>query len=118
MDTIETMREEFEVLQTELNRLKNENIELNQNARVTRIYRDEIDTLNFKLNKMEKEQQELERYKERCHEFDSLKNQIEELQNESKNIFLFSSNNQNMFDHLDKLLSQDRSHLERQIEGN
>ena len=66
MDTIETMREEFEILQGELNRIKNENIELNQNARLTRLYRDEIDTLNDKLIKMERSQQELERYKEKC----------------------------------------------------
>jgi len=84
MDTIETMREEFELLQTELNRIKNENIELNQNARLTRIYRDEIDTLNDKLIKMEKHQQELERYKERVNEFDTFKKRVEELQNESK----------------------------------
>jgi predicted nuclease with TOPRIM domain len=88
MDTIESMREEFELLQTELNRVKNENIELNQNARLTRLYRDEIDTLNDKLTKMEKHQQELERYKERFNEFDTFKNRVEELQNESK-IFFF-----------------------------
>ncbi|CAF0838079.1 unnamed protein product [Rotaria sordida] len=98
MDTIETMREEFELLQTELNRIKNENIELNQNARLTRLYRDEIDTLNDKLIKMEKYQQELERYKERFNDFDTLKNRLEELQNENQ------------------LLSQARSHLEQQIE--
>jgi FtsZ-binding cell division protein ZapB len=93
MDTIETMREEIQVLQTEITRLKNENIELNQNARLTRIYRDEIDTLNFKLTKKEKEQQELERYKERFHDCESLKYQIEELQNESKiSLFLKKTN--------------------------
>jgi hypothetical protein len=84
MDTIETMREEFELLQTELNRIKNENIELNQTGRLTRLYQDEIDTLNFKVIKMEKYQQELERYKERLNEVDTFKNQIKELQNESK----------------------------------
>ena len=83
MDTIETMREEFDALQTEFNRIKNENIELTQNGRLTRLYRDEIDSLNEKLRKMEKYQQESERYKERCNEFDTFKNQIEELQNES-----------------------------------
>ncbi|CAF4607815.1 unnamed protein product, partial [Rotaria sp. Silwood2] len=98
MDTIETMREEFELLQTELNRIRNENIELNQNARLTRLYRDEIDTLNDKLMKMEKYQQELERYKERFNDFDTLKNRLEELQHENQ------------------LLSQARSHLEQQIE--
>lgn len=91
MDTIETMREEFELLQTELIRIKNENIELNQNTRLTRLYRDEIDTLNDKIIKMERHQQELERYKERNHEYDSLKNRITELENESKN-YLFSIN--------------------------
>lgn len=91
MDTIETMREEFELLQTELNRVKNENIELNQSTRLTRLYRDEIDSLNEKLSKMEKHQQELERYKERSHEFDSFKNRIEELQNESKNLSVIGS---------------------------
>jgi len=91
MDTIETMREEFELLQTELNRIKNENIELNQNARLTRLYRDEIDTLNDKLIKMEKYQQELERYKERFNEFDTFKKRVEELQNESKILFLFNT---------------------------
>jgi len=87
MDTIETMREEFELLQTELNRIKNENIELNQNARLTRVYRDEIDTLNYKLSEMEKREQELERYKERFNEVERLKSRIEELQNESKNLY-------------------------------
>ena len=89
MDTIETMREEFELLQTELNRIKNENIELNQNARLTRLYRDEIDTLNDKLTKMERNRQDLERYKERLNDFDTLKNRVEELQNESKSQFSF-----------------------------
>ncbi|CAF3286345.1 unnamed protein product [Rotaria socialis] len=98
MDTIETMREEFELLQTELNRVKSENIELSQSTRLTRLYRDEIDTLNEKLGKMEKYQQEIERYKERFHDFDTLKNRFEELQNENQ------------------LLAQARSHLEQQIE--
>lgn len=83
MDTIESMREEFEVVQNELTRLKNENFELNQNARLIRIYRDEIDTLNYRLNQMEKEQQEFDRYKERVQQGEHLKKQIEELQNES-----------------------------------
>jgi FtsZ-binding cell division protein ZapB len=90
MDTIETMREEFEILQMECNRMKTDNLELSQNARLTRIYRDEIDSLNEKLNKMEKHQQELERYKERFHEFETFKPRIEELQNESMTTsFLF-----------------------------
>lgn len=84
MDTIETMREEIEVLQTELTRLKNENFELNQNARLIRVYRDEIDTLNYKLIQMEKEQQDFSRYKERVQQNEIFKTQIEELQNESK----------------------------------
>ena len=81
------MREEFELLQMELSRLKNENTELSQNARLSRLYRDEVDTLNDKLRQMDKYQQELERYKERSHEFDTLKNRLEELQNESKIAF-------------------------------
>jgi FtsZ-binding cell division protein ZapB len=90
MDTIETMREEFEILQMECNRMKTDNLELSQNARLTRLYRDEIDSLNEKLNKMEKHQQELERYKERFHEFETFKPRIEELQNESMTTsFLF-----------------------------
>ena len=100
MDTIETMREEFELLQNELNRIKNENIELTQNARLSRLYRDEIDTLNDKLIKMERSQQELERYKERFNEFDTLKNRVEELQNESKislEFYLIFSNILNFF---------------------
>lgn len=88
MDTIETMREEFELLKTELTRVKNENIELNQSTRLTRLYRDEIDSLNEKLRKMEKYQQELDRYKERVNDFDTLKRRYEELQNESKKLLL------------------------------
>ena len=84
MDTIETMREEFEVLQTEVTRLKNENFELSQNARLIRVYRDEIDTLNYKLTQMEKDQQEFSRCKERVQQGEIFKKQMEELQNESK----------------------------------
>ena len=78
------MREEFEILQNENQRLKNENIELSQNARLTRLYRDEIDTLNERIIKMDKYHQELERYKERCQDVEALKSNVEELKNESK----------------------------------
>ena len=84
MDTIETMRDELESLQTELQRIKNENIELSQQTRLTRLYRDEIDTLNERISKMDKYQQELERYKERAHDVDTLKTSLDDLQNESK----------------------------------
>ncbi|UJR26609.1 hypothetical protein I4U23_007928 [Adineta vaga] len=97
MDTIETMREELDLLQKELNRLKTENIELNQSVRLARVYRDEIDSLNYKLREKDKHEQELEKYNKRFHEIDTLKNQIEELQNENH------------------ILLQDQSHLEQQI---
>ena len=84
MDTIETMRDELELMQTELQRVKNENVDLSQQTRLTRLYRDEIDTLNERISKMDKYQQELERYKERSHDVDTLKTRLEELQNESK----------------------------------
>lgn len=84
MDTIETMRDELELVQTELQRVKNENVELSQQTRLTRLYRDEIDTLNERISKMDKYHQELERYKERSHDVDTLKTRLEELQNESK----------------------------------
>ena len=84
MDTIETLREEVDSLQAELNRVKNDNVELSQHGRLTRLYRDEIDTLNEKLRNMEKHHQELEKYKGRCHDADLLKDRLDELQNESE----------------------------------
>jgi len=86
MDTIETMREEIELLQNEITRLKTENLELIQNTRLTRLYRDEIDSLNEKLVQLQKSQQDSKKYKERLNELDTYKNRIEELQNESKHI--------------------------------
>jgi predicted nuclease with TOPRIM domain len=84
MDTIETMRDEFEQLQNELQRLRTDNLELTQNVRLTRLYRDEIDTLNERITKMDKYQHELERYRDRSHDVDTLKVRVEELQDESK----------------------------------
>lgn len=120
---IESLREEFEELQNEFQRVKNENLELNQSSRLTRLYRDEIDALNERISKMDKYHQELERYKGRSNELDVLKTRFDELQNESssnktekdfllRKTFLF-------FFHriLDNLLCQARSHLERQVEG-
>ena len=88
MDIIENLRDEFETLQTEFQRVKAENIDLNQSARLTRLYRDEIDALNERISKMDKYQQELERYKERSTDVEVLKNRLEELQNESLSKFL------------------------------
>ena len=83
------MRDEFELLQSEHTRLKNENFELNQTARLIRIYRDEIDTLNYRIKQMEKDQHEFDRCKERVQQGELFKKQIEELQNESMSYGLF-----------------------------
>ncbi|CAF0765219.1 unnamed protein product [Adineta ricciae] len=97
MDTIETLREELDSLQAEFNRIRNENLELHQNARLARMYRDEIDSLNYKLRDKEKHEQELEKSNKRFHEMDALKNRIDELQNENQ------------------ILSQAQLHQEQQI---
>ncbi|CAF4033760.1 unnamed protein product [Adineta steineri] len=97
MDIIETMREEFDLLQIELNRIKTENISLTQDARLVRVYRDEIDTLNHKLREKDKHELELERYNKRFNEFDTLKNRVEELETENQ------------------ILTQTQTHFDEQI---
>lgn len=86
MDTIETMREEIDLLQNEITRLKTDNLELTQSSRLTRLYRDEIDSLNEKLTQSQKSQHDLEKYKKRSNELDTYQKQIEELQTESKHL--------------------------------
>lgn len=116
MDTIETLKEEMEHLQNEYQKLKSENFELTQNARLTRLYRDEIDTLNERISKMEKYQQELERYKERCQDVERLKTNLEELQNESIRRDKSFEIEEICFPFSDEILCRARSHLEEQVE--
>ena len=116
MDTIETLREELDLLQAEFNRIKNENLELHQNARLARMYRDEIDSLNYKLREKEKHEQELEKSNKRFHEMDALKNRIDELQNESKT-HQYSFSSIHSYSLLDHILSQAQFHQEQQIKG-
>lgn len=97
MDTIETMREEIDLLQNEITRLKTDNLELTQSSRLTRLYRDEIDSLNEKLTQSQKSQHDLEKYKKRSNELDTYQKQIEELQTENQ------------------LLTEARSQLEEQV---
>ncbi|CAF0914475.1 unnamed protein product, partial [Didymodactylos carnosus] len=99
IDIIDTIRDELDSCRLEVNRLKNDNMELSQQSKLTRLYRDEIDSLREKVSKIEKCEQELSRCREKLDEFDHLKLKIDELQQENH------------------LLSDSRQYLEQQIES-
>uniref|UniRef100_A0A8C9L4K2 Calponin-homology (CH) domain-containing protein n=1 Tax=Pavo cristatus TaxID=9049 RepID=A0A8C9L4K2_PAVCR len=70
-------KHEVEQLTLELQKLKQENIHLASDARSARAYRDELDSLREKANRVERLEMELVRCKEKLHDVDFYKARME-----------------------------------------
>ncbi|XP_074852732.1 protein Daple isoform X2 [Carettochelys insculpta] len=76
-------KNEAEQLMLELQKIKQENIHLAADARSARAYRDELDSLREKANRVERLEMELIRYKEKLHDVDFYKARMEELREDN-----------------------------------
>ncbi|XP_077179611.1 protein Daple isoform X2 [Paroedura picta] len=76
-------RHEVDQLVLELQKIKQENISLMTDARSARAYRDELDSLREKSNRVERLEMELVRCKEKLHDVDFYKARMEELREDN-----------------------------------
>ncbi|XP_033622654.1 protein Daple isoform X2 [Fukomys damarensis] len=76
-------RHEVDQLLLELQKVKQENIQLAADARSARAYRDELDSLREKANRVERLEMELVRCKEKLHDVDFYKARMEELREDN-----------------------------------
>uniref|UniRef100_A0A8C5R305 Coiled-coil domain containing 88C n=1 Tax=Leptobrachium leishanense TaxID=445787 RepID=A0A8C5R305_9ANUR len=76
-------RHEVDRLILELQKLKQENIQLASEARTARTYRDEIDSLKEKASRVDRLEADLSRCKERLHDVEFYKARMEELREDN-----------------------------------
>ncbi|XP_075282280.1 protein Daple isoform X5 [Opisthocomus hoazin] len=76
-------KHEVEQLALELQKVKQENIHLASDARSARAYRDELDSLRERANRVERLEMELVRCKEKLHDVDFYKARMEELREDN-----------------------------------
>ncbi|XP_043405038.1 protein Daple isoform X4 [Chelonia mydas] len=76
-------KHEAEQLVLELQKIKQENIHLAADARSARAYRDELDSLRERANRVERLEMELVRCKEKLHDVDFYKARMEELREDN-----------------------------------
>ncbi|KFQ23344.1 Protein Daple, partial [Merops nubicus] len=79
-------KHEVEQLTLELQKIKQENIHLASDARSARAYRDELDSLREKANRVERLEMELVRCKEKLHDVDFYKARMEASENWEKDL--------------------------------
>ena len=77
-------REELEKVQAVSSRLKTENLELCQDARAAKTYRDELDVLRERAEKVDKLEAELLRYKDKMNDIEFFKSRVEELREDNR----------------------------------
>ncbi|KAF4084003.1 hypothetical protein AMELA_G00123840 [Ameiurus melas] len=76
-------RNELERLDAEMQKLKQENIQLLAEARSVRAYRDEVDALRERAGKVDRLETELARFKEKLHDVHFYKARMEELREDN-----------------------------------
>ncbi|XP_051662539.1 protein Daple isoform X1 [Manacus candei] len=76
-------KHEVEQLTLELQKVKQENVHLASDARSARAYRDELDSLRERANRVERLEMELVRCKEKLHDVDFYKARMEELREDN-----------------------------------
>lgn len=98
-EVIAELKEILEQSQDTSSKLRNENLELIQEARSARALRDEIDILNERVRKVVLLENEVVKYKEKMNDLDFYKTRLEELREDNR------------------LISESKSVLEQQMEN-
>ena len=97
-EVIAELKEILEQSQDTSSKLRNENLELIQEARSARALRDEIDILNERVRKVVLLENEVGKYKEKMNDLDFFKTRLEEIREDNR------------------LISESKSVLEQQLE--
>jgi len=77
-------KEELEKIQDITAKLKTENLELCQDARAAKTYRDELDVLRERAEKVDKLEAELLKYKDKMNDIEFFKSRVEELREDNR----------------------------------
>ena len=77
-------REELERVQEVTDKLKTENLELCQDARAAKTYRDELDVLRERAEKVDNLEAELLKYKDKMNDIEFFKSRVEELREDNR----------------------------------
>ncbi|XP_063683782.1 girdin-like isoform X2 [Bolinopsis microptera] len=80
-DLITRLKEESAATNEQISRLKNEYRTLYDDAQAARIYRDEIDSLRTKAEKLDKYEADIAKYRDKLEDMEYLKNRVKELKN-------------------------------------
>lgn len=85
-EQIETLKDEIDEIRKQLNKLRNENVDLQQRAALASVYSDELESLRDKTLKVDKYEQEIGKLKEKLEELQANRGELEQLK--SENMFL------------------------------
>ncbi|XP_059095121.1 girdin-like isoform X2 [Tigriopus californicus] len=77
-------KSELEKLAAQVAKLRQENIELTQDARAAKTYRDELDIVRDRANKADELEAEIQRYKDKVHDLHYYKTRVDEVQEDKR----------------------------------
>ena len=98
-EVVSELKEILEQNKESCNKLRHDNLELIQEARSAKAYRDEIDVLNERVRKVDRLENEVQRYRDKMNELDFYKSRVEELREDNR------------------ILSETKSMLEEQLDA-
>uniref|UniRef100_T1K417 HOOK N-terminal domain-containing protein n=1 Tax=Tetranychus urticae TaxID=32264 RepID=T1K417_TETUR len=83
-ELVNELKENLEQSKETCNKLRSENLELIQEARSAKAYRDEIDVLNERVRKVDRLENEVQRYKDKINELIFYKSRVEEMREDNR----------------------------------
>lgn len=83
-EIVSELKEVIEQNKEFCNKLRHDNLELTQEARTAKAYRDEIDVLNERVRKIDRLEAEVQRYRDKMNELDYCKTRVEELREDNR----------------------------------
>ncbi len=83
-EQVAELRDELDALKTQSSKIKQENIDLVQEARLSKALRDELDIVRERASKMDRLEAELNRYKDKLNDIDYYKARLEELREDNR----------------------------------
>ncbi|CAG2101544.1 unnamed protein product [Medioppia subpectinata] len=83
-EMVSELKELLEQSKESCNKLRHENLDLIQEARSVKAYRDEIDVLNERVRKVDHLENEVHRYRDKMNELDFFKSRVDELREDNR----------------------------------